>query len=95
MPVAKTQRGNQTVDGLADGAPPLTETPKSLRSLDSQFLTTSLKYLEPAKFMQDSCERLLVSGALKSPAENQISQSEALQQTLAIKVVSLFRGPRR
>jgi hypothetical protein len=90
MSVAKTKRGNQTVDGLADGASPLTETPEISRSLDSQFLTTSLKYLEPAKFTQDSCERLFVPHTLKRLAENQINQSKPLPAKLAIKVVGLF-----
>jgi hypothetical protein len=90
MPVVKAKRSNQTVDGLADGASPLTETLEISRGLDSQFLTASLKYLELAKFTQDSCERLLVSDTLKSLAENQISQSEALPTKLAIKVVGLF-----
>ena len=88
--MAKAKRGNQTVDGLADRVSPLTETPEISRGLNSQFLTASLKYLELAKFTQDSRERLLVSDTLKSLAENQISQSEALPTKLAIKVVGLF-----
>jgi hypothetical protein len=90
MPVAKAKRGNQTVDGLADGVSPLTETPEISRGLNSQFLAASLKYLELAKLTQDSCERLLVCDTLKSLAENQIGQSEALPTKLAIKVVGLF-----
>src|ERR1700680_1702484 len=90
MPVAKAKRGNQTVDGLADGESPLTEPPKVFRSLDSQFLTTSLKYFELAKFTQDSCERLFVSDTLKSLVENQTMQSEEVPTKLAIKVVGLF-----
>lgn len=88
--MAKAKRGNQTVDGLADGVSPLAEIPEISRGLDSQFLTASLKYLELTRFMQDSCERLVVSDTLKSLAENQISQSEALPAKFAIKVVGLF-----
>jgi hypothetical protein len=40
MPVTETKRRNQTVDGLADCAPPLTETPEISRVLDSRLLTT-------------------------------------------------------
>ena len=76
MSVTETKRRNQTVDGLAGGALPLTETPEISSGLDCQFLTTGLEYLEPAKFTQDSCERLLVSDTLKSLAENQVRQSE-------------------
>ena len=88
--MAKAKRGNQTVDCLADCVSPLTKTPEIPRSLDSQFLTASLKYLELTRFMQDSCERLVVSDTLKSLAENQISQSEALPAKFAIKGVGLF-----
>ena len=70
MALAKAETGNQTVDALADGVSPLTETPEISRGLDSQFLTASLKYLELTRFMQDSCERLVVSDTLKSLAEN-------------------------
>jgi len=90
MSVAKAIRGNQTVDGLADGVPPLAETPEISCRLDSQFRTASLKDLELTQFTQDSRERILVSNTLKSLAENQISQSEALPTKLAIKVVGLF-----
>src|SRR5216684_7069383 len=90
MPVAETKRRNQTVDGLADGAPPLTETPEISSGLDRQFLTTGLEYLELAKSTQDSCERLLVSDTLKSFAENQVREPEALATELAVKVIGLF-----
>lgn len=33
--MAKAKRGNQTIDGLADGASPLTETPEIPHCLDS------------------------------------------------------------
>jgi hypothetical protein len=90
MTVKDAKSGNQTADGLADGAPPLTQTPEFSRGLDCQFLATGLEYLELAKFVQDSCERLIASDTLKSLAENQIGQSEALPTKLAIKVVGLF-----
>jgi hypothetical protein len=90
MPASKAKGGNQTVDRLADGASPLAETPEISRGLDSEFLTPSFKYLKLAKFPQDSYERLLVSDTLKSLAENQISQPEALPTKLAIKIVGLF-----
>jgi hypothetical protein len=89
MSVAKTKRGNQTVDGLADGASPLTETPEFSRGLDCQFLATGLEYLELAKITQDSGERPLVSDTLKSLAENQVREAKALPTELAIKVVGL------
>jgi len=50
MPVAKAKRGNQTIDGLADGVSPLTETSEIPRGFNSQVLTGSLNYLELAKF---------------------------------------------
>jgi hypothetical protein len=90
MSVTNTKCRNQTVDGLADGAPPLTEAPEISSGPDCQFLTTGLEYLEPAKFTQDSCERLLVSDTLKSFAENQVCQSEALPIELAVKVIGFF-----
>jgi hypothetical protein len=88
--MAKAKRGNQTVDGLADGVSPLAEIPEISRGLDSQFLTASLKYLELTKFAQDSCERLLLSDTLKSLAENQARQSESLPTNLIAKLIGLF-----
>jgi hypothetical protein len=40
MTVTDAKAGNQTVDGLADCASPLTEAPEISRDLDSQLLTT-------------------------------------------------------
>src|ERR1700675_3440414 len=90
MTVTDAKRGNQTVDGLADGASPLTETPEISRGLDSQLLATGLEYLELAKITQDSCECLLVSDTLKSLAENQVRESKALPIELAVKVIGLL-----
>jgi hypothetical protein len=90
MAMAKAKRGNQAVDCLANGASPLAQAAEIARGLNSKFLAPSLKYLELAKFTQDSCERLFVSDALKSLAENQIRESKALPTKLAIKVVGLF-----
>ena len=89
VPLAKAKRSDQTIDGLADGVSPLTEGSEVSRGFDSQFLTASLKDLELAKFTQDSRERLLVAHTLKSLAENEIRQSEALATKLAVKVVGL------
>src|ERR1700687_3463179 len=90
MPVAETKRRNQTVNGLADGASPLTETPEISSGLDCQFLTTGLEYLKLANFTQDSCERPIVSNTLKNLAENQVRESQALTTELAVKVIGLF-----
>jgi hypothetical protein len=46
MAMAKAKRGNQTIDALADGASPLTETSEIPRCLDSWFLAASLEYLQ-------------------------------------------------
>ncbi|HEV2221519.1 MAG TPA: hypothetical protein VGR84_00805 [Candidatus Acidoferrales bacterium] len=89
MSLAKAKRGNQAVDGLADGVSPLTEAPEISRGLDRQVLTASLKYFELPKFTQHSGERLLVPDTLKGLAQNQIRQSEALPTKLAIKVLGL------
>jgi hypothetical protein len=90
MTAKDAKRGNQTVDGLADCAPPLTKTPEISRGLDSQLRATSLEYLELAKITQDSCERLIVSDTLKSLAENEVRESEALPIELAVKVIGLL-----
>lgn len=90
MTVADAKGRNQTVGRLADCAPPLTETSKISRRLDSQLLATSLEYLELAKFTQDSSERLFVSDTLKSLAENQVRESKALPIEIAVKVITLL-----
>jgi hypothetical protein len=90
MTVTDAKGGNQTVDGLADCASPLTETPEISRGLDCQFLATGLEYHEIAKITQDSSERLLVSDTLKSLRENQVRESKALAIELAVKVIGFL-----
>jgi len=51
MRVSKTERGNQTVDGLADSAPALPEAQEIPGDRYRQLLTTGVKDFEPAKFM--------------------------------------------
>jgi hypothetical protein len=88
--VTDAKGGDQTVDGLADCASPLTETPEMSRGLDSQLLATGLEDLELAKVAQDSCECLLPSDTLKSLAKNQVRESKALPIKLAVKIIGLL-----
>jgi hypothetical protein len=90
MPVKEAKRGNQAVDRLAYGSPPLTKIPEISRRFDSQLLATSFENLELTKFAQDSYKRILISDALQSFAENQVRQPKALPTELAIEVVGLF-----
>src|ERR1700730_3207580 len=90
MSVTEAKRGNQTVDRLADGAPPPAETPEISPRFDSQLLATSFEYLELTKFAEDSCKCILVSDALKSLAKNQVRQPKTLPTELSIKVIGLF-----
>jgi hypothetical protein len=90
MPVKEAKRGNQTVDRLADGAPPPAEVPEISGSFDGQLLAASFENLELTKFAQHSCKCILISDTLKSLAENQVRQSKPLPTELAIKVIGLF-----
>jgi hypothetical protein len=78
MPLLKAERGDQAIDGLADGSASLAERPKIPSRRDCEFRTSRLEQFEVAKLTLDAKERGVAANALQDFAENQICQSKPL-----------------